>query len=63
MFPLAQGLMRQESPEKARLSQCNKKARMKRAWMLEGANGCQSKTGVSTPSTLCSFGLVVVYCK
>ena len=22
----------------------------------------QSKTGVSTPSTLCSFGLVVVYC-
>ena len=23
----------------------------------------QSKTGVSTPSTLCSFGLVVVYCR
>jgi hypothetical protein len=23
----------------------------------------QSKTGDSTPSTLCSFGLVVVYCR
>ena len=23
----------------------------------------QSNTGVSTPSTLCSFGLVVVYCR
>jgi len=31
---------------------------------LSGAfSGRQSNTGVSTPSTLCSFGLVVVYCR
>ena len=28
-----------------------------------GFKRAQSKTGVSTPSTLCSFGLVVVYCR
>jgi len=30
---------------------------------LVDARGFQSNTGVSTPSTLCSFGLVVVYCR
>jgi hypothetical protein len=25
--------------------------------------GAQSNVGVSTPSTLCNFGLVVVYCR
>lgn len=29
---------------------------------MERRRVVQSKTGVSTPSTLCSFGLVVVYC-
>jgi len=36
-----------------------------RSSMLEDERSIesQSKTGVSTPSTLCSFGLVVVYCR
>ena len=32
-------------------------------WILMQYRGHQSKIGVSTPSTLCSFGLVVVYCR
>lgn len=30
---------------------------------IRPADRHQSKFGVSTPSTLCSFGLVVVYCR
>ena len=31
--------------------------------LMECQTNQSSKVGVSTPSTLCSFGLVVVYCK
>ena len=32
-------------------------------WFLTASLRVQSNTGLSTPSTLCSLGLVVVYCK
>jgi hypothetical protein len=47
-WPLASGTMQKKSPHEAGLS-----AKLQQ--------GRQSNTGDSTPSTLCSFGLVVVY--
>ena len=40
----------------------DKKKTPEGVFLMEAATGDQSNTGVSTPSTLCSFGEVVVYC-
>ena len=52
-------LVRRDRDSKERFQ---KKPALKRAFG-EIVSACQSKTGDSTPSTLCSFGLVVVYCR
>ncbi len=41
---------------------CRRKKALRRGLVLIGVSA-QSKTGLSTPSTLCSLGLVVVYCR